>query len=266
MIKINERIFPYENEITLFQLRDRYKPNADLLIYNGFPVQDDRQIQDGDELIFIKRGEVPSKAELEALMVARHTPGVHQKVKTACVGVAGVGGLGSAVAIALARLGIGKLVIADFDVVEPSNLNRQQYFVHQIGKPKVEAIRDNLNMINPYVQIEDHNIKLDASNINQIFKNVDVLVEAFDTAFMKSLIVDVFLSENPTKFLVCASGLAGSGDGNTIKKKKMGNNLIIIGDLLSSAEPGRGLMAPRVGIAAHHQANAVLEILLGEIK
>ena len=120
----------------------------------------DRELREGDRVVFIRRGEVPSADELEGLMVSRHTPGVHAKVKAATVGIAGLGGLGSAIAVALARTGVGCLVLADFDVVEPSNLNRQQYFVDQIGMYKTEALAENLARINPHVRVVTHAVKL----------------------------------------------------------------------------------------------------------
>src|SRR5512143_1797840 len=132
-IKINERLFEFEEAPKLMEVRARFKPDADLVIRNGFPASGNPTLADGDNLVLIRKGEKPVRAELEALMMARHTPGVHDRVKLARVGIAGLGGLGSVVAIALARVGVGELVLADFDIVEPSNLNRQQYYDHQIG-------------------------------------------------------------------------------------------------------------------------------------
>src|SRR5690554_1936485 len=117
---------------TLFALREQMNPRADVLVYNGAPAQHDVTLQAGDSVVLIERGVVPPRETLEALMAARHTPGVHQRLKRSVVGIAGVGGLGTAVAVALARIGVGKLILVDFDVVEPSNLNRQQFFVDQI--------------------------------------------------------------------------------------------------------------------------------------
>ncbi|MEE4292242.1 MAG: ThiF family adenylyltransferase, partial [Cycloclasticus sp.] len=141
----------------LHALRDEKKSGADILIINGFPQTKDQRLQEDDRVVMIRRGEQPTPDELEALMMARHTPGVHEKIKQARVGIAGIGGLGSNVAIALTRVGIGQLDIADFDVVEPSNPNRQQYFIDQIGVPKVEALSDILKRINPAVKVNGHN-------------------------------------------------------------------------------------------------------------
>lgn len=253
-----------ENGLGLMALKAGIKPDADVVVYNGAPVAADRELREGDRVVFIRRGEVPSADELEGLMVSRHTPGVHAKVKAATVGIAGLGGLGSAIAVALARTGVGCLVLADFDVVEPSNLNRQQYFVDQIGMYKTEALAENLARINPHVRVVTHAVKLSPANIPGIFGGVDVMVEAFDAADMKAMLLGSFGSAFPGKPMVMASGLAGYGPGETVGIRKLGARIYVVGDLESDARPGRGLMAPRVGIAAHLQANAVLRLLLGE--
>ena len=250
--------------MTLYELRDTHKPQADILVVNGFPVNEDQPLQDGDTVALILRGEIPSPEELDALMAARHTPGVHDVLRQATVGIAGLGGLGSTCAIALARIGVGRLVLADFDVVEPSNLNRQQYFVDQIGLLKTDALRQILEKINPAINIETHPIRLVPDNIPEIFGQVDVLVEAFDLADQKAMIVEAFLAARPNIPVVAASGLAGAESGNSIQTRRCGPSLYLVGDESTAAQPGQGLMAPRVGIAAHHQANAVLRLLLGK--
>lgn len=263
-IFINEQPQQVEPECRLYQARDRFKADADLLIVNGFPASADQQLQAGDRVVLIRRGERPSADELEALMMARHTPGVHTKIKNSCVGIAGVGGLGSNIAIALTRVGVGKLIIVDFDVVEPSNLNRQQYFIDQIGLPKVVALRENLQRINPWVEVAATPQRITPENLTQLFADVDVMVEAFDAADQKVMLINNFLRSFPSTPLVAASGMAGFEPSNSICTRKLGQQLYLCGDGSSAAEPGRGLMAPRVGIAAHHQANAVLRLLLGE--
>jgi sulfur carrier protein ThiS adenylyltransferase len=263
-ISLNERPVTVEEGMSLFDLRSRYKPAADLVIRNGFPATQDTFLQDGDTVVLIRRGEIPVRGELEALMAARHTPGVHAVLKRASVGIAGVGGLGSTAAVALARVGVGRLVLADFDVVEPSNLNRQQYFVDQIGQIKVHALRDTLKRVNPFVEVEAHAVVLDETNVPALFGGVDVLVEAFDTAEAKAMLAESFLKARPRTPLVAASGLAGYHSSNSIVTRSAGQTLVLVGDGNAAAVPGQGLMAPRVGVAAHHQANAVLRLLLGE--
>lgn len=259
-ILLNERALDVTAGSTLWQVRETQKPDADVLIYNGAAVAEDFELQEGDSVNLIQRGEIPPAAELEALMVSRHTPGVHEKIKGATVGIAGLGGLGSAVAVALARIGIGKMILADFDVVEPSNLNRQQYFIDQLGMTKADALEANLKRINPYVSYETHCTKVTPGNIRGLFGSADVMVEAFDRPDQKAMLMQYF-KKAP---LVAASGMAGYSSGETIGIRKMGKRIYIVGDLETGAAPGCGLMAPRVGICAHMQANVVLRILLGE--
>jgi len=263
-IFLSEREREVPEGTTLFSLRDEVKPAADVVVYNGAPAGEDHVLAEGDRAVFITRGEAPAEDELEALMASRHTPGVHERVKAATVGIAGLGGLGSAVAIALARVGVGRLVVADFDVVEPSNLNRQQYFVDQLGLPKCEALAANLKRVNPYVKLQAHNARVTPDNAGVLFGEVDVLVEAFDRADQKAMLMESFAAARPDKPVVMASGLAGHGPGGTIGIRRLGKRVYVIGDLESEARPGRGLMAPRVGVAAHMQANTVLRLLLGE--
>jgi len=177
------------------------------------------------------------------------------------VGIAGCGGLGSNCAVALARTGIGKLIIADFDLVEKSNLNRQFYFYNQVGRYKSVALAGNLFMVNPETKVEAHNLRLDDSNIPLIFNNCNVLVEAFDRAEMKEMIIETVLTKMPGIPLVVGSGMAGYGQCNSIVVRRAGN-LYLCGDENSEIGEENPPLAPRVGIVAHMQANVVLEILL----
>lgn len=211
-----------------------------------------------------KKDQIPSQEEFEAQLVARHTPGVHAKVKNAVVGIAGLGGLGSNVAVSLARLGIGKLILVDFDRVEPSNLNRQQYFTRHIGIKKTKALKELIKEINPFVEIETRDIFLDKDNVLDCFKDVEIIVEAFDNPESKATLVNTVLTKDKEKIIVAASGMAGYFSNNTIKTKRIRDNFYLIGDGVSEVVDGCGLMAPRVAIAANHQANTVLRIILGE--
>jgi len=177
------------------------------------------------------------------------------------VGIAGAGGLGSNVAMALTRVGIGKLIIADFDVVSDSNLNRQFYFSDQIGRVKVEALKENLKRINPEVEIEIHNLRLDASNLLSTFSKVDVMVEAFDKADCKQLIVESFQVSKHDVPLILGNGMAGWGKSNEMRVQQYGN-LYICGDNVAEIGPEMPPMAPRVLICAAMQANTVMSILL----
>jgi sulfur carrier protein ThiS adenylyltransferase len=184
-------------------------------------------------------------------------------LKTKCIGIAGCGGLGSNCAVALARVGIGKLIIADFDVIVESNLNRQYFFYDQIGQKKAYALRENINRINPSVLVEAHDVKLKPADILKFFKDCDVIVEAFDLAEMKKMIIETVLSEMPKKPIVSGVGLAGWGDSNSLKVQQIGN-LYICGDSTKEVSENMPPLAPRVGIVANMEANVVMEILLDD--
>jgi sulfur carrier protein ThiS adenylyltransferase len=263
-IKVNERDHQVSPNTSLLDLKGMLHPAADLIIYNGFPISENIPLNDDDEVVFLEKGKIPDKRELEFLMVARHSPGVHRRVKRSTVGVAGLGGLGSQVAIALARIGVGTLILADYDVVEPSNLNRQQYFIQQIGMPKVDAIREILEKINPYIRIITHHTVISPKNVKRIFGNADIIVEAFDKAEEKAMLINTISESMPDKYIVAASGVAGYGNNNEIRTIQFSSKIFLVGDQRTPAGPGIGLMAPRVGIAAHHQANMVLRLILGE--
>lgn len=188
------------------------------------------------------------------------------KLSSAVVGIAGLGGLGSTVAAALARAGVGRLIIADFDVVEKDNLNRQHYFVDQVGKSKVDATIENLGRINPEVTIKAYRQKLLAADIPEIFAEADVITECFDRADQKQMIVEAVLTTLPKCVVVTVSGLAGYGRSNEIKTRRLSNRLILVGDCESGIESEPTLTAPRVWVAASHQANAVIEVLLNNGK
>jgi len=184
-------------------------------------------------------------------------------LKDKSVGIAGCGGLGSNCAVALARVGVGKLIICDFDVITETNLNRQYFFYDQLGQKKAPALKENIHRINPAVTVEAHDVKLNPENITELFADCDVIVEAFDRADMKKMILETVLCKMPDKPLVSGIGLSGWGDSNSIQMQRTGN-LYICGDGISEATDDNPPLAPRVGIAANMQANTVLEILLSK--
>lgn len=181
------------------------------------------------------------------------------------VGIAGAGGLGSNCAIALARVGVGKIIIADFDVVSVENLNRQYFFTDQVGKLKVFAVKENIKRINPLTEVITHDKRLTPLNIPEIFQNCDVMVEAFDLAGQKQMLIESFVTEFPEMPLVAGLGVAGWGMNDLIHFRRMGN-IYICGDEISEIDCDVPPIAPRVGIVANMQANTVLQILLGEMK
>ena len=191
---------------------------------------------------------------------------IHEKLEKAIVGIAGLGGLGTNVAVALTRAGVGRLIIADFDTIDESNLNRQQYFADQVGRLKVEATIENLKRINPNINIEGHQQKLTAENVPEIFAAADVITECFDKAEEKQMLVETVLSKMDKPIIVSVSGLAGYGDSNAIQTRRISKSLILVGYNESGIDSVQLLTAARVGIAANHQANAVLEVLIDEIK
>jgi sulfur carrier protein ThiS adenylyltransferase len=191
---------------------------------------------------------------------------INERLRQATVGIAGLGGLGSTVAVALARAGVGRLIIADFDSVEPDNLTRQQYFTDQIGSSKVDCTIENLSHINPNVEVRGHRQKLAAHNVPEIFKEADVIAECFDRAQAKQMIVETVLTKMDKPIVVTVSGLAGYGDSNAIRTRRISRRLILVGDGESGIDSQPFLSAPRVGIAACHQANAIIEVIINEIK
>jgi len=190
---------------------------------------------------------------------------IKKKLSESRVGIAGLGGLGSNAAVALARAGIGKLVLVDFDVIEESNLNRQYYFLNQIGKPKTIALQDNIKKINPKVVIDSYNEKLEKGSMERRFKDVDVVIEALDSAETKTTFIEEILTKLPDKPIVAASGVAGYGNSDRVSTKKLGClHMCYDEHALSSDEDV--LMAPRVALMANWEANIALEIILGEDK
>lgn len=183
-------------------------------------------------------------------------------LESAKIGIAGAGGLGSNVAMLLVRAGLRKFVIADFDEVNESNLNRQFFFRNQIGAKKVVALAENLRRIEPDLELELHDSKLTDANVSEMFAGCDVVVEAFDSAESKTMIINALLPSG--RPLVAATGLAGWGRSNEIKTRKVGRNLVLVGDQASDVRDGFAPVGVRVGIAAAHQANAVCALLLGE--
>ncbi len=263
MLRVNEQPYPFHEGMRLGELADRLKPGADILVLNGVPASRNSLLQDKDICSLIKIGEIPSALDMQSTLEARHGWKVQQLFKEATVGIMGIGGLGSAVALSLAKIGIGKLILADHDVVVLSNIHRQQYFIDQIGMKKTTALKKTMIRVNPFVSITALHVKLTEKNISELFGGVDVLVECFDDATMKAQAMRAAMQHLPEIGYIGASGVAGYGGGNSITCTKIKNNVFIVGDGTSDAQDSSGLFAPRVGIAAHHQANQVVRLILG---
>lgn len=268
-MRVNEQEQPWIEGLTLDALRTAHNPKADVVVLNGFPVDApawaETLLAPTDAVVLIQRGVAPRPEELAALLAARHTPGVAHRLRTACVGIAGTGGLGSNAAHALARIGVGQLVLADFDVVEPSNLNRQAYRIDQIGMRKVDALAADLAAINPLVHLHPHPVRLTPENIPTLFAGCAVVLECFDRPDQKAMLVETLLTQIPHTIVIAASGLAGTGDGNLVQVRRAGARLWMVGDGVAEAGFGQGLMAPRVLVAAGQQANLAVRILLGDV-
>jgi sulfur carrier protein ThiS adenylyltransferase len=178
------------------------------------------------------------------------------------VGIAGAGGLGSNCAVALARSGVGTLVLSDYDIIEQSNLNRQYYFTDQVGQLKTIALKENITRINPDVFVIVHQKRLDRINIPEIFSGCDVIVDAFDSADMKEMLIETVQIKMYGIPIVVGSGMAGWGKSDTIRFRKIDETLYSCGDESSEVSDNLPLLAPRVGMVANMQANVVIEILM----
>ena len=197
-------------------------------------------------------------------MIARHGADLHKRFSSATVAVCGLGGLGSNIAVALARAGIGKLLLIDFDRVDLTNLHRQQYKTDQIGRYKTDALAENLSEIAPYTEIRAVTEKITEGNIANLLKDADIVCEALDNAESKAMLANGVLEHLPRCFLVAASGMAGMDTPNTIRTRKIMKRFYLCGDEVSEVEASVGLVAPRVMLCAAHQAHTVLRILAGE--
>ncbi|EGN66419.1 sulfur carrier protein ThiS adenylyltransferase ThiF [Fusobacterium animalis] len=198
-------------------------------------------------------------------LLKRNVKGISKKLKKTRVCILGLGGLGSNVAVLLTRSGIGYLKLVDFDIVEASNLNRQQYRISHIGIKKTEAMKSIIREINPFVEVDILDIKVDRENIYSIVGDIEIVVEAFDRAETKAMILEELLTDK-NKIVVSASGMAGLGSANEIVTKKIKDNFYLIGDNYSDYEEYSGIMSTRVMLCAAHQANMVLRLILGEEK
>jgi len=262
MLTTNDTPYPFRKGMRMADLAAEIKPNADILLLNGHRVTGEVLLKDGDNCILIKRGELPTFCEITQALENRHGKEPQKILSRSSVGIMGLGGLGSAVASSLVKIGVGKLLISDYDVVELSNIHRQQYFIDQIGLKKTAALKNNLTRINPFVAVLMRDTVLTEKNIPFLFRKVDVLIECFDNPVMKACALRATLNNLPGIGYVGASGMAGVGDGNTIRTRKLRPGIYLVGDETSDTATSGGLFATRVGIAAHHQAHLAVRILL----
>lgn len=194
-------------------------------------------------------------------LIKRHGASLQNKFSSSTVAVCGLGGLGSNIAVALARAGVGKLILIDFDRVDITNLHRQQYKANQIGKYKTDALSENLTEITPFVEIEHHTVYITQDNAVELLAEAAVVCEAFDNAECKAMLTNTVLEKMPDKYLVAASGMAGMDTANSIKTRKITNKFYLCGDMVSDVNDNIGLVSSRVMLCAAHQAHTVLRIL-----
>ena len=206
---------------------------------------------------------IPSKEEMQRTLEARHGKELQEKFSGSTVAICGLGGLGSNIAVSLARAGIGRLILIDFDQVDISNLHRQQYRANQIGCCKTDALKENLREISPYLDIVAYTVRMEENNLKELLQDADIICEAFDDAEAKAMLVNGVLEKLHTKYLIAASGMAGLGSANSIKTRRVMERFYLCGDGVSDVADDIGLVAPRVMLCAAHQAHMVLRILSG---
>ena len=205
-----------------------------------------------------------SKEELDRAFDERFPLWMKEKLQAASVAIAGLGGLGSNIAVSLARSGVGHLLLVDFDIVDVTNLNRQMYTIPHLGMPKTEALREIISRINPWIDVQTVQVKVTHENAAELFSGWPIICEAFDRADQKAMLVGTLLSQCPDSIIISGNGMAGLGDANLIRTQQKLRRLFVCGDGSTESAPGAGLMAPRVAICAGHQANKVLQLITGE--
>ena len=189
------------------------------------------------------------------------TPEQSHLLQEAKVAVVGLGGLGSNVAMWLARLGVGHLLLYDFDKVELSNLNRQYYFLEDVGKYKAEALLTKLQQVNPYGDYQSQVIRLTEANLEELLASAHIICEDLDKAEAKALLVNGVLEKFPEKYLVAASGLAGFGSSASMEVRKITPRFYLCGDGKSSFLD-LPMCGARVGLCAAQEALTIARIVL----
>lgn len=242
----------------------RGEPEGTIALVNGRHEEPEETLKDGDSVILIPDGGFVNSVAGQ-MLADRYTPEIHSKIRNARIGIAGLGGIGSHIAESLARVGIGHLVIVDFDKVDMTNLNRQNYFVEDIGKSKAECTAALLKRINPDLDLEVHDTRVTEGNAMSIFGGCDVVCEAFDTPQAKSMLVETVLFNDPGIVMVSVSGLAGFSDTDSMHCVRRMNRLFVCGDGVSDSSVGAGLTATRVMTCAGMAAHTALRIVIDRI-
>lgn len=207
---------------------------------------------------------LPSREEMNRALRRRAGGELRDRFAGATAAVCGLGGLGSNIAVSLARAGVGTLLLFDFDRVDVSNLNRQQYKAAQVGMEKALALAENLREISPYTALRPHVVRLTEENVPELLAEAQVICEAFDRPEEKSMLVNAVLEKLPDAYLVAASGMAGLGSANSIRTRRVAGRFYLCGDGVSAVSEETGLFSTRAALCAAHQAHMVLRILAGE--
>ena len=195
-------------------------------------------------------------------LFSANPPGITEKLRNAHIFIAGAGGLGSNCAVMLVRAGAARLTVVDFDKVEPSNLNRQYFFRHQIGTSKVAALKENLLAVNPDIGVETICTRINSDNIDTIIPgSPDIILECFDSAESKALLVSFCMRKRDKVTVISVSGLAGTDDIGELKVTRISEKMIIVGDKVSAALPETGVLSTRVTAAAAIQAHEAVRVL-----
>ncbi|GAB79119.1 sulfur carrier protein ThiS adenylyltransferase [Austwickia chelonae] len=208
-------------------------------------------------------GGLPGPEEVRAALAGRMGSHHVALLSEARVGVAGLGGLGSQIALALARTGVGNLHLVDHDVVDLANLNRQAYDLADLGLPKTTALAERIARVNPYLKVTTQDIRVTADDAVQVFTGCTIVCEAFDDPAAKAMLTESLLVEDPHMVVVGASGMAGHDRTDTVVTRQVGRRWWVCGDGVSDIGTGAPMVAPRVMACAGAQAMVVVRIILG---
>lgn len=224
----------------------------------------ENQVTSGSRPCACESGSMPSEKEMNRALTDRCGEKIADAFGRATVAICGLGGLGSNIAVSLVRAGVGTLILIDFDKVDITNLNRQQYKAFQVGMDKTEALAANLAEINPYTRLLTHQVRITENNAARLLEAADMICEAFDDPAQKAMLANTVLERLPSAYLVAASGMAGIASANDIKTRRISERFYLCGDGVSDSAEKPGLLSARVALCAAHQAHMVLRLLAGE--
>lgn len=247
-------------KMTIKQLiEDEQLAAVNLIVVNGVLENEDYELKANDEVLAIDKHKLVDGEIIKRALFARNNSYLVTALKQTKVVILGCGGIGSNVARLLVQSGIEQLTLIDYDVVDPTNLNRQFYTYNQIGSYKIDCLGDNLQAINPNVKLTKLNVHLDKDNIASYTAGYDFVIDGFDTPLMKSLIVNS--SGWHGSYLILANGMAGIKPASEIVTRKLTDDVYVCGDGSNGVKPRIGLMATQVTLVASQMANKIIEII-----